>query len=80
MQERPWLFDEQLIILKKWTPNICLDKVLFFVLVWIRLPSLHLKFWSKAILNKTASVIGVPLYLDKATTNEAKLNLSLIHI
>ena len=36
--------------------------------VWIRFPSLHLKFWTHSILNKIARLIGEPLFRDKATT------------
>ena len=40
-----WLFDGQLIILKKWTEKIKLERDLMSTMpVWIRFLSLHLKF------------------------------------
>jgi len=41
---------------------------------------LHLKFLSKAILSKAASIINVPLYLDKATANGARLTYAIIFV
>lgn len=37
--------------------------------MWVRFPSLYFKFWSRSILSKAASVIGTPLYIDKATAS-----------
>ena len=70
LQGGPRLFDVRLIIIKKWTADIGLDRdLLSAVPVWVRFPSLHLKFWSNSIISKTASVIGTPLFMDKATAN-----------
>ena len=65
-----WLFDGRLIILKKWTACTSLDRdLLSSVPGWLRIPSLHMKFWSCSIISKLASVIGIPLYMDKATAS-----------
>jgi len=57
LEEGPWLFDGRLVILKKWSAQVGLDRDLLSAFpVWIRFPSLHLKFWSSAILSKAASV------------------------
>jgi len=65
----PWLFDGRQIILKIWTDSITLERDLFSsVPIWIKFPSLHLKFWSRRVLSKAASLIGKPLYMDNATT------------
>lgn len=70
----PWLFDGRLIILKKLTENIGLERdPLSSIPVWVRFPGLHLKLWSKSILSKAASLVGVPLYTDHATATGERL-------
>jgi len=65
-----WLFDGRLIILKQWTEHIGPERDLLLVVpVWVRFLGLHLKLWSQPILNKIASLIGKPLYTDKATAS-----------
>jgi len=45
LHEGPWQFDGRLIILKQWSESIGLDRdLLSSILVWVRFPSLHLKF------------------------------------
>ena len=74
LQAGPWLFDGRVIILKQWLPDIGLEReLLSLVPVWVRFPSLHLKFLSKPIISKIASLIGVPLFMDKATTSLERL-------
>lgn len=71
----PWLFDGRLIILKPWTEDIGLDRDLLSTIpVWVRFPNLHLKLWSKSILSKAASLVGVPLYTDKANAIGERLD------
>jgi len=65
-----WLFDGRLIILKRWTESTNLERdLLLSIPVWVRFPSLHLKFWSKRVLSKVASLIGKLLYSDNATAS-----------
>jgi len=73
----PWLFDDRLIILKKWSANTGLDRdLLSTVPVWVRFPSLQLKHWSNSIISKIASVLGITLFMDKATANCERLEYS----
>ena len=45
LQDGPWLFDSQLIVLKKWSPAICLDRDVFSsVPIWIKFPFISPKF------------------------------------
>ena len=72
------MFEGRLIILKQWSPSIGLERdLLTVVLVWVRFPSLHLKFWSNTVLSKTASLIGIPLFMDKATNVFERIVLTL---
>lgn len=74
LQAGPWLFDGRLIIIKHCSPDSGLERdVLTSAPVWIRFPALHLKYWSQTILSKIASLVGVPLYMDKATTQFERL-------
>ena len=69
LQSGPWLFDGRLVILKQWTADIGLERdLLSSIPVWIRFPSLHLKYWSQSIMSMPDSLVGVPLFMDKATT------------
>jgi len=53
LHEGPWLFDGRLIILKRWNESTALEKdILSSIRVWVRFPSLHLKFCSQRILSK----------------------------
>ena len=42
--------------------------------VWIRFPSLHLKFWSNTIISTLTSLIGTPMFMDKATAIGERLS------
>ena len=41
--------------------------------VWVRFSSLHLKFWSREIISKIAGLIGMSIFMDRATSNFEKL-------
>jgi len=45
-----------------------------FVPVWVQLPSIHLKLWSKGIIRRIASLVRVPLYMDKATSTGEQIS------
>lgn len=36
--------------------------------MWVRFPALDLKFMSRAVISKVASLVGKPLFMDKATS------------
>lgn len=74
MLEGPWLFNGRLIILKPWSEHIGLERDLFSsVPVSVHFPALHLKLWSKRVRSKATSIIGKPLYTDKATASGGRL-------
>ena len=72
LHEGPWLFDERLIILKRWESLELETDLLSSIPAWVRFPSLHLKFWSQKILSKATNIIGKPLYMDNATVTRGK--------
>ena len=75
LQTGPWLFDGRLIVLKKWTDQVGLERdLLSSVLVWVRFLALHLKLCSKAIISRIASVVGTPIHMDKVTAAGERLS------
>lgn len=69
LQNGPWLFDGRLIVLKRWTEGLELERdLLSSVPIWVRMPSLPLKLWSRDIISRIASLMGKPLFMDRATT------------
>jgi len=75
LQSGPWLFDGRLIILKNWSEDIGLERDLLSTLpVWMHFPSLHLKLWSKIIISKLASLVGIPLFMDMSTASGERIS------
>ncbi|XP_077239699.1 uncharacterized protein LOC143880596 [Tasmannia lanceolata] len=65
------------LILRKWSKDILIEKSnLKRTPIWIRLPNLHLKFWTNTILSKIASGFGKPLYRDSHTADAIRLNFA----
>ena len=48
-------------------------ELLTSVPVWVHFPAMHLKFWSMEIISKIASLVEIPLFMDKATITFEKL-------
>lgn len=72
--EGPWMYDGRLLILKKWSPASTFDRdVLSSLPLWIRIPSLPLKIWSRQALSEICSAIGKPIQLDALTANHERL-------
>src|SRR3954466_660782 len=68
------MYDGRLMILKQWTPLSTFDKdVLSSLPLWIRIPSLPLKLWSKQALSEICSAIGRPIKLDGLTAKNERL-------
>lgn len=48
--------------------------------VWIRLPNLPLHFWSPGSINRIASIVGKPLFLDDKSVNGEKLQFARVYV
>src|SRR3954462_6855403 len=80
-KEGPWLYDGRLLILKTWTPRSTFDRdVLSSFPLWIRIPSLPLKFWSNQALSEICSAIGKPIHLDTLTAKHERLLFGRIFV
>src|SRR5436190_21684519 len=66
--------DGRLMILKQWTPASTFDRdVLSSLPIWIRIPSLPLKVWSKKAISEICSAIGKPIQMDSLTAKHERL-------
>lgn len=67
-----WMYDKKPLIVKEFNINESFNKEeMMKIPTWIRLPGLPIKFWSEQGLGKVGSLIGKPLYADRATEEKA---------
>ncbi|XP_039126841.1 uncharacterized protein LOC120262983 [Dioscorea cayenensis subsp. rotundata] len=78
LMDGPFTFDNHLLVLKKWHPRLNVDTNAYALPIWIQLPGLPWKFWTKNMLSKIGSVCGNPLYCDKCTLSKVKLGYARI--
>ncbi|XP_077228658.1 uncharacterized protein LOC143861658 [Tasmannia lanceolata] len=68
-------YSGRILILQRWAPGSELERIkLSSILVWVKLPGLHLKFGSTNGLSKLGSIIGNPLYMDSQTAESTRLS------
>src|SRR5436190_22347069 len=68
------MYDGRLLVMKQWSPTSTFDReVLSSLPLWIRLPSLPLKLWSKKAISEICSAIGRPIKLDALTAKNERL-------
>ncbi|KAK9713611.1 hypothetical protein RND81_06G039400 [Saponaria officinalis] len=73
------MFDAKPVVVKAWSPEVCLEKeMVSAVPTWIRLNGLALKFWGEGCLLKIASLVGVPIRLDAATSLKHRLGYARV--
>lgn len=79
MDAGPWLFGDKLLVLKEWSPQLCLVKEqLAKVPIWAQFYQVPLKLWSEAGLSYVASAVGVPLHADSLTEECQRLSYAKI--
>ncbi|KAK4384690.1 hypothetical protein Sango_3035700 [Sesamum angolense] len=66
IEEGPWLFQGQPIVLQCWEQ------------VWVRLKHLPMEYWTEDGLGTVASGVGIPLYTDKITKNCSRLDYARV--
>ncbi|KAL2931224.1 hypothetical protein RDABS01_036634 [Bienertia sinuspersici] len=75
------LFGKKPLIVEQWHPDLDMSKQeVRSVPVWIRLPSLELKYWGEQTLLELATILGKPIFLDNITKNKEKLNFAHVLI
>lgn len=74
--EGPHFFNNCLLILREWTPNVDMDMETLKVPVWVRVPNVPLDMWDSEILSSVGSVLGRPMYMDHCTMNQKRLKFA----
>lgn len=68
------LFDRKSFIVKPWSFDISFDKArLTSIPIWVKLPKLNLKYWSKSILKRLTGYLGVVLKIDEETRSRSRM-------
>lgn len=77
---RSWSFyHKSQISLRAWDVNMDLDNLVFdSAPVWIQLPNLHMRFWSRKAMSKLVSFVGVSIVRDKLTARRARLSYARV--
>ncbi|KAK9665929.1 hypothetical protein RND81_14G146600 [Saponaria officinalis] len=81
LKEGPWKLGTNSIILKQWSPMFSTEMELITVVpVWVLFPGLDPYLWSETVLRKLSSKVGKPLFVDKTTTNKARLSFARVMV
>ncbi|KAL0290195.1 UNVERIFIED_CONTAM: hypothetical protein Scaly_2680300 [Sesamum calycinum] len=79
IEDGPWLFQGQPIVLQKWEPGMVLRKLKHTeVLVWIKLRHLSVEPWTTDGLSTVASGIDRPLYPNAITQACTRLDFARV--
>ncbi|KAK8570568.1 hypothetical protein V6N13_032185 [Hibiscus sabdariffa] len=76
-----WHILQKVIVLRRWTPGLLLDELkLDSAPIWVKLWHVPLELYSQQGLSYVASVVGKPLYSDRATTLKHQLEFAKVCI
>ncbi|KAL0290466.1 UNVERIFIED_CONTAM: hypothetical protein Sradi_7049800 [Sesamum radiatum] len=79
IEEGPWLFQGQPVVLQQWEQGMSLRKQKHTkVPVWIRIRHLPMEYWTEDGLSAVASGVGTPLYTDKITKTCSRLDFARV--
>lgn len=77
----PYMFDNRIIILKKWTLGTRFKRDLLTKMpIWVKLTNLELELWDKEAISAIASVIGRPIKMDRITADESRIAFAKVLI
>lgn len=77
----PWHMAGRPIVLKKWQPNMSLNKEHCKTIpIWVNFYNVPLEFWTDKGLSYIASAVGKPLYADNMTTAVQRIQYARICI
>jgi len=63
------------MLVKGWNPNMDLQTDAIRSLpLWVRLPSLDIKYWGVECLSKLGSLLGIPIKTDKITKDKQAIH------
>ncbi|KAG5557186.1 hypothetical protein RHGRI_007455 [Rhododendron griersonianum] len=79
MEGGPWHIAGKLMILKKWQPQMVLQKEqLSSIPFWVQLSNVPLEFWNAAGFSYIASALGKPLFVDEQTEKGKRLSFAKV--
>ncbi|KAK1313255.1 hypothetical protein QJS10_CPA06g01029 [Acorus calamus] len=75
----PWTMDNRPFVLQKWSPSVCMEQErLTTIPIWVKFPNLPLHMWTKELLEKIASAVWTPLFMDTATQMATKISFTRV--
>ncbi|XVF72304.1 hypothetical protein PTKIN_Ptkin12aG0110100 [Pterospermum kingtungense] len=81
LEKRPWHVQNQLLIVRKWEPNWeVLELNWSKVPIWVHLKGVPLELFTRRGIGYLASVLGVPLYMDRFTAERKRLEYARVCI
>lgn len=81
LEEGPWFVRGKPLVLRPWTINSKFEKdKLLTIPIWVKFPKLALQFWSPTLIDRVASTLGTPLYMDEATTTSSRVDFAHVCI
>lgn len=77
----PWVIGRKYLVLQKWRPDLTGTRMgMERMPLWVILRNLPMHLYNADGISHIASVIGTPLYMDKATANQVHLDFARICI
>ncbi|XP_062112853.1 uncharacterized protein LOC133824008 [Humulus lupulus] len=71
-------FDRKPVILRPWSIDLDTMRLVKFVPVWVRLPSLGLQYWAVKCLSALISTIGKPMLVDNVTKDRSMVKFARV--
>ncbi|XP_060974273.1 uncharacterized protein LOC133039399 [Cannabis sativa] len=71
-------FDKKPVIIRPWSANLNLIRLVKSVPLWIRLPNLGLQYWGKKSLSAIVSTLGKPIMVDKHTKDRTQVQFARV--
>ncbi|XP_075081949.1 uncharacterized protein LOC142166464 [Nicotiana tabacum] len=73
----PYSINNGPMILKQWTPDFDFNAEFLTELpLWVKFPNLLMSCWSRDLLIRIASAIGVPKYADECTAKQTRISFA----
>ena len=79
LEEGPWFVRGKPLVLCLWMIESKFERdKLLTIPVWVKLPKLSLRLWSPTLIGRIASTLGMPLYMDEATTTGSRVDFARV--
>ncbi|XP_062103313.1 uncharacterized protein LOC133814362 [Humulus lupulus] len=71
-------FDRKSVIIRPWSADLSVIRLVRSVPLWIRLHDLGLQYWGSKCLSALVSMIGKPIMVDKFTTERSRIQFARV--